>query len=718
MSQAKRLNAQLFIEGRSVPFIGATCSFRSSQPSTATIELVPLREINDVLPRTMVHLFIKDFNAPGEDKPWVLAFEGEIYGYSLGKNPSNRSFTLMCMGTSNYWDHAKQAYLNLKTAMSTANNILNATKVEDEAAKNNMKFVSSVGDLKAYLVTIINNKMKSGDPNAFLKGVLDIFKGIEEINPFFKYNNLRYRISDRIGFAGSGDLKEIFDFTGREKYLESLMGRGNGGIMTVRQLINYLMGLVFHHFVSVPFPSKINAASGTPNGIGKSNNKTIGSFIFKPDSFMLPPPRCNVIYPDQYNNFGFTRNFFHEVTRVDFKPGQLAADILLNLQPPRIFQPTYYAPSSYSSYQGAEKDASEVSGGHFDNSGTSGKYGDSNKESKSAITLKEFHFMSYEEILKGIFGDQGNMLPSAQVLSQVASAGEQGRFFQRATDFMFFKKRYASRNTSMGGPLNITPVPGFPILIIDDSEAEQHVVGNLEGITHSITANGGGFTQYEVSYGRLVEEKDLWEGTSAEPPIPPWYDKALYGSRRKVEEQDYKNLAESVQDRVKKLGENLGEINDFGNSSIGEVYASLLGSSKEDGSSYLGSTPITSTKFPNIIAATLDIARRYQWAKSKGVVSEHIYKYTKRNYVLLHEAFEFLGAKITDSQKQASYYKTIDNIVFKGDRFDGGFVNTATSESSRDVEIKDLFSSKSLEKRRVPIDKYRAKLFTKRGFRG
>lgn len=711
MGQGKRLNAMLFIEGRSVPFVGATCHSRVGQPSSASIEMVPLTEINDILPRSMVHVFVKDFTSNLTKKPWILAFEGEVYGFSMGKNPSSRTFNMLCMGLSNYWDSAKQSYMNMKTAMSSSTDMLLAPKIEGEAKRENMPVIKNFGSLKAYLVRIITKKLNDKGEEAYLEAILDIISGVEEVNPFFRYSGLRYRLSDRIGFASSGNIKDIFDFTNKENFFEALTGRGGGGVTTIRQLMNMLMGLIFHQFVSPPFPSKIDAPKGV-KGIGKKKNKTIGSFLFKPDSFMLPPPRCNVIYPDQYNTFGFTRNFFHEVSRVDFRPSPLAANIALGVSPPSIFQNSYHAPGGYGDYMGA-KDSSETTGEQHKNAGVKGNFGDKIKDSKSTDVLKEFHYMSYEEILKGIFSDQGNMMPSAQALTKVATIGAQSKFYQRATDFMFNKKRLASRRTSLGGPLNFAPVPGFPILVIDDSEAEQNVLGNLDGITHSFSANGGGFTQYEVSFGRLVKEKDLWDGDLSEPPIPPWYDESVFGKRRKVSAQDYENLPKSEQADVK----GLGYVNDFGNSDLGNFYATLLGNSKEDAKSYLGSSPITDKKFPNVVAATTEILRKYRLAKKNGYVDEHISKYTTRNYTQMNETFEFLGATINANQKWATYGDAT-NIIYKGARFDGGFVNEAEEPTSKDLELKTLFGTDATVKRRAPITAYRNKLLRERGFRG
>lgn len=39
--------------------------------------------------------------------------------------------------------------------------------------------------------------------------------------------------------------------------------------------------------------------------------------IFRPDCYMAPPPACNVIFPEQYSQISYDRNFLGEVTRVE-----------------------------------------------------------------------------------------------------------------------------------------------------------------------------------------------------------------------------------------------------------------------------------------------------------------------------------------------------------------------------------------------------------------
>lgn len=707
MSQGKELSALLMIEGRSIPFSGAVCEYTEGEASVATITMVPLEEINHILPRTMVHVFVKDFTYPGTVKPWILGFEGEVYAMGFAKNPQGRSFNLYCMDVSNYWDNAKQFYMNTSTDASSMNHILAAQQARAEAEKENTQVISISSDISVHLVNIITNKLKAKGNEAFLEGILDVLRGIENINPFFKYNNRRYRISDRILFKSSGNITDIFDFTTQASYLEALSGKGNGGVVTIRQIVTMLMGLVFHNFTSIPFPSKV--PNGLKSGIGPSKDMTIGSFLFKPDNFMLPPPKCNVLYPDQYSHFEYKRNFFQEVSRLKFQPTPMGGDTSDGIL--KYYQKFHYAPAGFAQFQA--KSDSTAEDPQFGNAGVSGNMGDETTESKVSHKLKEFNYLSYEEVLKGIFSDQAAMMPGAQALSKSADGASQTRFYQRATDYLFYKSRLSARPTNTSGPLNFAAVPGFPMLLLDDSPASQNVIGHLARITHQISTEGGGYTSYSITHSRLVEEKDLWNGTLHEPPIPPWYDASLFGFRRDLQPKDYQNLPLALQSRVKKLG----AVTDFGNSNLKTFYSTLLGASKVGSETYLGGLPITTPQFPNLVAATLALVEAYKAAKTSGVVSNFIDLQIRRNYVLLDEVFTFLGASVDDSKKKNTFKDVVD-LVFTGSVFDGGFVDKATNETSRDLELKTVFGTTATAKRRAPIKAYRDRLLKERGFRG
>ena len=330
---------------------------------------------------------------------------------------------------------------------------------------------------------------------------------------------------------------------------------------------------------------------------------------------------------------------------------------------------------------------------------------------QSSNTLQDFHFQSYEEILKGIFGDQGNTMPSAQAIQGSTVLKDQKEYAQKVSDFLFHKKRLASRTASTSGPLNIAPVIGFPMLILDNSAAEQHLVGNLTSVTHSINSGGGGTSSYSLNYVRQTEEIDFWSGEAYEPPIEPWYDEETFGKNRKVDDRDYKNLEKGQKGFIAEMG----NINDFGNSNIKNFYHGLLGNASDK--SHLGSDPLTSTSYPNIAAAALGLANEYNAARRAGATSKFISLHTRRDYVTLKENFMFLGATFKNKKTDPTFWKEAD-LIFKGNTFDGNFPDIAVNTNERDESLANLFGTEATNRRRDPIDKYRARLKNERGFRG
>lgn len=699
MSIGRHLDARLFLEGMSVPFNQVTIQNSEGQPSVAHINLAPLPEIKRFKPRTMVHIFTRDYTSRDDKKPWILAFEGEIYGFGYDKTSSSRSSTIMAMDVSNYWDNAKQYYMNLRTSYGDNLDVLIGTKEISENKKENNEIITTTTGAVSYLTSIITQALNSGKD--LLEAVSDILKKNEEVNPFFRFNQQRYRINDKVVFKSSNLIKQLFDFTNREKMWDSISGAGSGGLTTLRDIVSMIINLVFHDFNSVVYPSKVTKKIDDP----LTNGKTIGSFILKPQTFMMPPPKCNVIYPDQYGSMSYNRNFFHEVTRL--KSNRTPLGMEQRNQKAQGILEYVYSPNAYQKFR-KTKDTTKGST-QFSAPESQGEFGDKATDLKNTTTLQDFNFLSYEEIMKGIFSEQGTALPSSHIFSLMTSPDQRGDFFQKANDYLFFQKRLASRSFNTNGPLNFAPVMGFPILFLDDSSAEQNTIGVLSSITHVISSDGGGYTSYGVSYARDVDELDLWDESISEPPIPPWFDPSIFGKQREVGEKDYINLPKDVQEKVKRFSSVIG----YEGTTIRDFYLGLLGDTKDG--SHLGSDPIVSEKFPSVYSATLALVEEYKGAKKKGNHIDLIDINTRRDYVLLDELFTFLGAELTAKQKNVNITKDID-IVFSGTVLDGGYVDVAETNSA-DNKLKPFFKE-VITKRGDPIKAYRKRLLKERGFRG
>lgn len=157
--------------------------------------------------------------------------------------------------------------------------------------------------------------------------------------------------------------------------------------------------------------------------------------ILRPDIWFVPPPRCNVLFPEMYGSFNWSRNFLREVSRMEL---QTTNEILGD---DALFNGRYYAPNVVDMRRGLR-----LSSRRF------GKL-----------------IMSHE-LLTGIIPmfekiTEANLF--AMKARKVKYKGAKVGLAQRAVNFNYFKHRFASRQMQCQGRFNPWFVCGFPGLILD-----------------------------------------------------------------------------------------------------------------------------------------------------------------------------------------------------------------------------------------------------------
>jgi hypothetical protein len=210
MSQGRNLKGMVLLEGRSVPFTNVTCSFEVGRPGTANIELPPLPEIADILPRTHVTVFVRDFSHPGTSKPWVLMFDGEVYGYGFSKGAMSRNFVLSCMDISNYWDTGKQYYLNSIVSAQGGENVVDMSKLIKENKGQDIPTIFITTTIQSAISKQMTAALKTG--KSIVEAILSLSSAIKQANSFFKYMTAKHRLDDRVVSFDSGNLKKLYSF--------------------------------------------------------------------------------------------------------------------------------------------------------------------------------------------------------------------------------------------------------------------------------------------------------------------------------------------------------------------------------------------------------------------------------------------------------------------------------------------------------------------------
>lgn len=682
------IKAKVFLEGVEVPFIGASITSSVNSASIAYVDVVPLDEIRHIKPRTHVVIALKDSNNPDHSKRgnYILAWEGEVFGYNFGRTVSSRTMTLNCIDFSGYWDSVLTYYFDATKAMNKAADI-GAIGQEVQLAQQAQIAIQKLSFGNTSLYLDIFNKVLGEKGKNELDAFVAIFDKLSESNAFYDFADKRFRISERYLLASTGDLGKLLQGQNATEWFKG-MGGLVSGFHSLRELVMMFLGIIFHDVVSVPFPARVE----TPRLLIKDDkqrlnspkkvDKTIGQFIFKPNIYMCPPPACNVFYPDEYSSFQFSRNFLQEPTRFAYQPQFVTFQGNNRIHLDWVYQPDSFQhymqkkptkkPKEYEGDNDLEvtfiktPEGKEAFPGFFRET-LDNEY----KDSAHAGLAREHHFMTNEELYKGIILAKESGFPASSSFTAGLDQSFKKNITEQITRYSFFKKRFQSRGLQITSHLKLSVVPGFPVLILDDSEAQHHVVAYCDSVTHRIYATEGGYTNVNLSFARTVDEQDISSNKGQDPFLPNWFLSTTFGS-----EVDVKGEGKRIQ---------------FPQKDMAAYYKKVLGDK--------GSTPITSLfkDYNTIASATKALQEEYNTEKERsGGVQALIDSRSRRDFVTLQEAFRFIGATTLSTDMGISFQS------FSG--------------SVYDLNGTDI--NKIIKNKRAVIEGYQKRLKEMRGIRG
>lgn len=639
MAQGRPLRSKLFIEGIEVPFIGATISGGVNQASITYVDLVPHQSINNIKPRSLVQIFTRNFmdtaagSGTGAAFPYVLAWEGEVFGYSFGKTPSSRTFSISCIDESSYWDNVLAYFFNAQQSLGKGTNELSGQAFDITDAKKQRIVIQPVVPAQAsFFRQKIGDVLK--DPTKdFLDAFVELYKSFALVNDFYKNAEERLRILDKIVLRSSGKLATLIEQNEALEWFEGIVGR-NSGWTSLRSIIQDLMSLIFHDMVTIPFPGRVKSKIKNPLPAVGTVSQTIGQFVFKPNLYMMPPPMCNVFFPDEYSSFQFSRNFFEEPTRLIYMP-ELPAR--LGAETSRVYMPHVYEPPSFGNYMYGEEPAATFAGGDSLQTPIGVDYGKYYEDDSSAAApvnngkKREGQFLTNEELYKGIWMTRESMMPATTQFRAALDDHGKKEFTQRVARYLFFKKRFQKRQLQITSHLKMSVVPGFPVLILDKSDADQTVTAYCSTVTHRIYSTEGGYTNVQLTYARTVTEQDVSSSFGTQLLIPPWFDEAIFGS------VDKPPVSAAAPQEVKALGNQI-----VSTQKLSEFYADLLGAK--------GSKSVTNyfAGEVTLLGAARKLLQEYSTKVAQGSdVMTYIAAVTSRDYVKMRDAMTFINATTT-----------------------------------------------------------------------
>jgi len=205
-----------------------------------------------------------------------------------------------------------------------------------------------------------------------------------------------------------------------------------------------------------------------------------------PETYFVPPPQCNVIFPDQFYSLSYSRNFMREITRLSCQGG---LSLLAGRRgAAKLLARSYYAP--------AIRDIS----------------GKTLYATKSGARILLPHDLHSGIIPKFSWVTSGHRWGAKAAKNRGRNdkffqAGKVG-YVQRLAHFQFYLYRWAARQMQVESTFNPYLVLGLPSLVIDrpalGDEAEKKIgeflgrpylptqfLGKIASIAHHLNQDGG-----------------------------------------------------------------------------------------------------------------------------------------------------------------------------------------------------------------------------------
>lgn len=282
MPLAKPLHLRLFLEGKEVPVISAQVQVGLWAPAAAAIQVVPLDEVLQLKPRTMVHLFfleepLFDAAAPNtnlaglrkvddsgkavdtvlSDSAYKLLFSGELTGFSFVKTPMSRAVVLQCLDFTSYWDFLYAMMLDYGPQGNAF-----AHKA-DLYASNQYLFADLPGHTpQEKLRSWINTKPQTpglenvGGLAGGIIAMMEIMGGLRNkklgVNDFFTLAELRCHILSQVTAEdGDSTAKRLINHRTFMDWLNNNLQVG-GGLMTLRDMFKILCQYIYYQMVPNP----------------------------------------------------------------------------------------------------------------------------------------------------------------------------------------------------------------------------------------------------------------------------------------------------------------------------------------------------------------------------------------------------------------------------------------------------------------------------------
>jgi len=252
MAATGKPSLKLFLEGIEIPVVSSVVTSGVNRPATAAIRVPPSDEVNELLPRTLLHLFYYDVGT------WRLLFCGELQAVQYVKGSSARSAILQAVDFSTYMDSAKKYYYEelswdyqkKQTAAFTDTRAEMYSGIDSSPTASIMRLLQTPPTLYPGLKGLMGGVVH------LIESIGGFFQNGPKsgVNDFFSAAQLRLKLIEQIGVSPE-DLssQKLLDSSEFRKWLKATVSR-SGNMVSLRNIFDVLLKKTFHDYVSITAP--------------------------------------------------------------------------------------------------------------------------------------------------------------------------------------------------------------------------------------------------------------------------------------------------------------------------------------------------------------------------------------------------------------------------------------------------------------------------------
>ena len=225
--------------------------------------------------------------------------------------------------------------------------------------------------------------------------------------------------------------------------------------------------------------------------------------IFRPDTWYVSPPLCNVLFPGEYTSLSYSRHLMREITRLQLEVSDalLADDTIINR--------FYFAPALLPDGKVAAR-PTDVDPATDATSTTQAQVSTDELLVETGIGSSNVLLFEHEKFTGIIPRNEKISRVSFDAAAAKVSVDATGTsldaYGSRTAAFNFLRYRYAARSLEVQGRFMPRVVPGWPMLVVNRHQvvndvAPTHFIGLVTSVTHSVNQQGG-TTSISLAYAR------------------------------------------------------------------------------------------------------------------------------------------------------------------------------------------------------------------------